>query len=148
MDNLNPNGLECLEDFDHGKFGVLARKLQLLLATGQTERAVEEVRQFALETRRRPATMQSQLVDVVPVRLANALHLIGVQTVAAFLRCTDAQLMGVPNVGELAVLIRERVARELATGRLLEGLEEDQRQLAYDFGPPRRSIEIYLSGNK
>lgn len=124
--------LECLQGFDHARFGVLARSLQVLLGRGALDHAIFAVRQFAVQTRRRVATPASQLVDVVPVRLANALEEIGVTTVAAFLRMRDAELFSVANVADAALAVRERLRQELAAGKLLEACGGDE-ELAFDW---------------
>lgn len=131
MDARNPLDLECLKGFDHDRFGVLARSLQVLLAHGAMDYAIAAVRQFAVQTRLVPATMESQLVDVVGVRLANALEGVGCTTVAAFLHMADWAITRIPNVGEGAVATRDRLRAELGTGRVLE--EWDSDGLEFDF---------------
>jgi len=130
--NPNPLDLECLRDFDHARFGVLARSLQILLAHGAMDYAIAAVRQFAVQTRRRVATPASQLVDVVPVRLANSLETIGCTTLSAFLKLRDVEVLSTPDVDVGALAIREQLRRELAAGRLLEACGGDE-ELAFDF---------------
>jgi hypothetical protein len=126
----NPLGLECLSGFDHQRFGVLARALQVLLAHGAIEYAVSSVRQFAAQTRSTPATQSSPLVEVVGVRLANAMEQVGCTTVGAFTRMADAEILSVPNVGEGAIAIRDRLRCELASGELAS---QDFEELEFDF---------------
>lgn len=118
----NPMDLECLRDFDHQRFGVLARALQVLLAHGALDYAIAAVRQFAAQTRRVPATRATQLIDVVGVRIANALEDIGCTTVGAFVRMCDGQILAVPNLGDGVVAIRDRLILELQRGELVEDL--------------------------
>lgn len=131
MTDPDPLKLECLAGFDHGRFGVACRAMQVLLAYGYVDRAVDCLRQFAVQSRRQVATPQTPLVDVVPVRLANALEELGVTTLAAFLRCGDRQLEGVANVGSGAIRLREQLRSELLTGELRAGEEVDD--LSFDF---------------
>jgi hypothetical protein len=128
----NPLDLECLRDFDHARFGVLARSLQVLLGRGALDYAIAAVREFARQTRRRVATPASQLVDVLPLRLANALETIGCTTLSAFLQLQDAEVLSTPNVDGGALVIREQLRRELAAGELLEVCGGDE-ELAFDF---------------
>jgi hypothetical protein len=127
----NPLDLECLRDFDHARFGVLARSLQVLLGRGALDYAIAAVREFARQTRRRVATSASQLVDVLPLRLANALETIGCTTLSAFLQLQDAEVLSTPNVDGGALVIREQLRRELAAGKLLESCVGEE--LAFDF---------------
>jgi uncharacterized small protein (DUF1192 family) len=127
----NPLDLECLRDFDHARFGVLARSLQVLLGRGALDYAIAAVREFARQTRRRVATPASQLVDVLPLRLANALETIGCTTLSAFLQLQDAEVLSTPNVDGGALVIREQLRRELAAGKLLESCVGEE--LAFDF---------------
>lgn len=131
MNDPDPLKLECLEGFDHGRFGVACRTIQVLLGYGYVDRAVECLRQFAVESRRRAATPQTPLVDVVPVRVANSLEQIGITTLAAFLRASDQQLWSVPNIGEGCIRLREQLRRELQTGELMAGEPVDD--LSLDF---------------
>ena len=147
MDPKNPLELECLQGFDHSRFGVLARALQVLLGHGAVDYAVAAVRQFAQQTRRRVATPSSQLVDVISIRTANALEQIGCTTVAAFLMLQDAEVLAVPNVGERVLADREQLRRELAAGVRLEEYGSDE-DLAFDFfaADVPRDVLDYVEG--
>jgi hypothetical protein len=142
----DPLELECLQGFDHARFGVLARSLQVLLGHGAVDYAIDAVRQFAQATRRQPASLGSQLVDVLPVRIANALEEIGCTTAAAFLKLSDGEICSVPGLGEQTIAMREQLRLEIASGVRLEECGGDE-ELEFDFlaDCPREVLD-YVEG--
>lgn len=130
--------LDCLKGFDHARFGVLARTLQILFAYDQIEHACRAVRQFGQQTRKKVASPSSQLIDVIPVKIANALEECAeVTTVHAFLAMSEKQIRKIPSCGDGVVELQSSLRKELATGELMEVCGGDE-ELYFEFKPEDR----------
>lgn len=123
---------DCLVGFDHARFGVLARSLQVLLAHNAVEHAHMAVRGFAQQAHKRKATRQSLLVDLMPLRYANALEDVGCVTLQAFLAMSNRDIECIPECGEWVISQRDRMRGLLQSGELYEVCGDDE-DLYYDF---------------
>lgn len=138
--------VDVFRDFDHARYGVLARTVQVLLAHGRSDLACMAVKQFAASLRREPIRPETALYAAIHMRLATAIEdHFGIVTVGAFLGIPPRSLLAIHGLGMTAVEAQQKLRRAVELGEQPEFINRED-ELSFEFDEDRiRQWTFHLS---
>lgn len=110
--------------WDRAAFGIACRKMEVLLLHGENDKALGVFRDMCrMQTRVRP-TMQSPLVDVLPIRWANMFEEVGYKNLAALNHAKDQELLVLSGCGQATINLVRQTVRAVSAGKPLPTTED------------------------
>lgn len=128
IDKMTFNLEKELEKFDAIRWSVACREMQIRLIHGNVDSAVRILREFALNTKSFVATLESNVCEVFPLRIANMLDELGCTTVMSVDKINDSTLLAIPNVSNVTVMQIRRIIKEIKAG-LVPSISKDEECL-------------------
>jgi hypothetical protein len=111
---------EVIGKWNREEYGKFMRRMEVLLVRGQKQAAMRALRAFSGWCDPSPVSLESSVIDTLPIRLANLLEERGYDTLADCNRATDEQLRSHELIGYHAVLIIRMAIQAAKHGRRIE----------------------------
>lgn len=125
------------DHFDHQRWTITCRMMQLRIARNELDGAHAALRNFCQQPWRQLATIKSPIAAVLPRKIANALEEDGYDTLESLLLEDAETLLGVPNIGTTTLALIRDVSRKVLRGEVHEAYFDDElepdRQLCLLF---------------
>lgn len=111
--------LEANERFDHVKYGVACREIQVMIVNGNHDAAMALLKRFIRECQIKKAKLDTPIALVAPPRISRPLFDRGIRTIGDIEKLEDADFLVMRNFGRKSLDACRRLVVEAKAGTLM-----------------------------